>query len=402
MNQLLRFKDLILQFVGRYEIYVMAVVRFVIGYAAFRLIVVNTGYMTVLSEYPIALILALVCCFLPSGVMLFAGVVLILLEFYALSPIVSLIMLIVFLIMFCAYLRFTTRKGLYAILTPVLSVLGVPYTMPVATGLFGEPYAVISVICGEITYFMMQHVTENSALYVVTEEGGSTAVITRVVTDLLLDPEMYLFLAGFAAAAVVTFCICKLPVVQSHLIAAAFGIVTQMVVIGGGEVALGNPTAVTGILFGCVVSFLILLIVSFFTHNLNYTRVENVQFEDDEYYYYVRAIPKRIAAKKRRARRAASIESGRSPREDRSGAVAAAVGEELARQRAENAHSPVNSKAELAAAATQQRAEAEAAERAAAEAAAERAAAAAQAISKAAGQGSGDAANLTSRREEGE
>ncbi len=66
MNQLLRLKDLILQFVGRYEIYVMAVVRFVIGFAAFRLIILNTGYMDFLSEYPIALLFALICCFLPS------------------------------------------------------------------------------------------------------------------------------------------------------------------------------------------------------------------------------------------------------------------------------------------------------------------------------------------------
>ncbi len=402
MNQLLRFKDAILQFVGRYEIYVMAAVRFVIGFAAFRLIVLNTGYMDFLSEYPIALLLALVCCFLPSGVMLFGGAVLILLEFYALSPIICLIVGLIFLIMFCAYLRFTVRKGIYAILTPVLSVLGIPYTMPVATGLFGEPYAVISVICGEITYFMMRHVTESASFYVVTEDTDQAALITRAVSDLLLDPEMYLFLAGFAAAAIVTFCICKLPVTQSHLLAAALGIVTQMVVIGGGEILLGNRMQVTRILLGCIVSFLILLIVSFFTRNLNYARVENVQFEDDEYYYYVKAIPKRYAVKKRRVKKTASTERGQELQEDPSASVAAAVGQELARQMAGNTQTPVNAKAELAASAAQQKAQAEAAERAAAEAAAERAAAAAQAISKAAGQGDGNAANMTNRKEEGE
>ena len=28
------------------------------------------------------------------------------------------------------------------------------------------------------------------------------------------------------------------------------------------------------------------------THSLDYSRVEHVQFEDDEYYYYVKAVPK--------------------------------------------------------------------------------------------------------------
>ena len=32
--------------------------------------------------------------------------------------------------------------------------------------------------------------------------------------------------------------------------------------------------------------------MSFFIKNLDYSRVENVSFEDDEYYYYVTAVPK--------------------------------------------------------------------------------------------------------------
>ena len=34
------------------------------------------------------------------------------------------------------------------------------------------------------------------------------------------------------------------------------------------------------------------LILQFFFFNLDYTRTERVQFEDDEYYYYVKAVPK--------------------------------------------------------------------------------------------------------------
>ena len=32
--------------------------------------------------------------------------------------------------------------------------------------------------------------------------------------------------------------------------------------------------------------------------NLDYTRVENVQFEDDNYYYYVMAVPKTVVKAK--------------------------------------------------------------------------------------------------------
>ncbi len=442
MIPLMKFKDRIVQFIERFEIYVMAAYRFVVGYLAFYLIIQNLPYMEALSMYPVAILLALLCCFLPSGVMLFAAVVLILLELYSLSEILALVVLLIFLIMFCAYMRFTSRKGMYAMLTPIMSMLGVPYTMPVASGLLGEPHAVITVICGEFTYFILRNVTVNFALYVVTDESSAasaSSVISFVVSNLLLDQEMYLYLIGFAAAAIVTFCICKLPVRQSHLIAAAIGIVTQIAIIGGGEVMMGNQAQLTNILIGCIVSFLILMIICFFTHSLNYKRMERVQFEDDDYYYYVTAIPKSFALKKNKtARKPASYRNSRvltdeadrqeedddllyipdldaSPEGTAAGEVShetvsrkknrkkstSRSGEPLEPETSWDLDEPKKTTPQLAAEAQEKAAEAQAAERAAAAAVAEQAAAAAQAISEAAGQYApdGSTANETKKSE---
>ncbi len=395
MIPLMKFKDRIVQFVGRYEIYVMAAFRFVVAYFAFHLITVYLDYMEALSKYPIALLLALLCCFIPSGVMVFCAAVLILLELYSLNMYLCLIVALIFLIMFCAYMRFTSRKGMYAILTPIMAVLGVPYTMPVASGLLGEPYAVISVICGEITYFILRHVTVNASLFLNADDSSVSGVITFAINQLLMDQEMYLYLIGFAAAAIVTFCIRKLPVRQSHLIAAAIGIVTQIAIIGGGEVMIGNQKQLTSILLGCVVSFLILMILSFFTHNLDYHRVENVQFEDDDYYYYVRAIPKAFVPRK--SKKKVKRISGKDLTQDDQEQVDlqkllhmtdddGQKTEEKPPETVEEAAAAAPPTPQLAAVAQEKAAEAEAAERAAAAAVAERAAAAAQAISEAAGQ----------------
>ena len=40
------------------------------------------------------------------------------------------------------------------------------------------------------------------------------------------------------------------------------------------------------------------LILEFFFYNLDFSRVERVQFEDDEYYYFVKAVPKMFVARK--------------------------------------------------------------------------------------------------------
>ncbi|MCD8217075.1 MAG: hypothetical protein LUD01_03350 [Clostridiales bacterium] len=292
MVQLLKIREQIYRFVGRFEIYILAAVRFAIAFAAFSLINSSTGYMKALSDYPIALILALLCSFSPAGLMMFFAAVLILLQFYALSNILCLVTAMIFIILFCVYFRFSTRKGLYAILTPLLSVIGIPYVMPVASGLLEQPYTVVSVVCGEVTYFMMKHVTESSALFSSANEISTQSIITLAVTEILSDREMYLYLGAFAVAAIVVYCVRKLPVDQSYLASVAVGIVVQLVIIGAGEIYLGNTQAVPAVVIGCVVSLLIALGLAFMTRSLDYSRVEHVQFEDDEYFYYVKAVPK--------------------------------------------------------------------------------------------------------------
>ena len=41
-----------------------------------------------------------------------------------------------------------------------------------------------------------------------------------------------------------------------------------------------------------IISVVLVWVIQFFRLSLNYSGVENLQFEDDEYYYYVRAVPK--------------------------------------------------------------------------------------------------------------
>ena len=45
-------------------------------------------------------------------------------------------------------------------------------------------------------------------------------------------------------------------------------------------------------ILGTIGSAAIAIVIQFFRRALDYTAVENVQFEDDDYYYYVKAVPK--------------------------------------------------------------------------------------------------------------
>jgi len=45
-------------------------------------------------------------------------------------------------------------------------------------------------------------------------------------------------------------------------------------------------------IFGIILGALVGVIIEFFAFNVDFGRVEYVQFQDDEYYYYVKALPK--------------------------------------------------------------------------------------------------------------
>lgn len=314
MVQLLKIKERIYRFIGKYEIYAAAVFRFLTAYFAFSLINDKIGFMDALQEYPVALICALLCSFLPSGMMLFFGALLILLNCYALSLELCGIVALIFVVLFCLYFRFTCRKGLYTVLTPVLAAAGIPYVMPAAAGLLDRLYTAVAVVSGEMVYFLLKNISENAALFSTQDGITKKSVITLAVTEIFTDYEMYVYLAAFAAAAIVISCVKKLAVDHARAIAIVVGMALQVGIICCGEIYLGSAGKIIPVVTGCLISFVIVLALDFMVLSVDYTRVEYTQFEDDEYYYYVRAVPKasvpvedkqvkRINAKNSRTRR---------------------------------------------------------------------------------------------------
>jgi hypothetical protein len=55
--------------------------------------------------------------------------------------------------------------------------------------------------------------------------------------------------------------------------------------------------SLAGVIIGTVIALLLVTVLRFFVFNVDYSRTEKVQFEDDEYYYYVKAVPKVTVAR---------------------------------------------------------------------------------------------------------
>ena len=70
------------------------------------------------------------------------------------------------------------------------------------------------------------------------------------------------------------------------------GGVTNVVILLVGDLRYDTGISVLSLVLGTLVAILIAKVIEFFAFNVDYTRTEYLQFEDDEYYYFVKAVPK--------------------------------------------------------------------------------------------------------------
>ena len=293
METLLELKEKIRRFYSRNEIYLVPAMKFVLAFVLFLVINSNIGFMEQLNSLPIILILALLCSILPVNVTVIFGALLSLAHLYALSAEVFLVGAVVFLLVGLLYFRFAPKEGHFAILTPICFVFRIPYVMPVAEGLLCKPYAIFSVISGTFVYYFLDGVKQNAAVLGSTaEDDTATSKFTSAFNQLIGNKEMYLVLAAFVLAMLFVYCLRQMSIDHSWTIAIATGILIQFAVLFTGYLLLGITGKSLQLVIGCIVSIVISYFLRFLFFHVDYTRIERVQFEDDEYYYYVKAVPK--------------------------------------------------------------------------------------------------------------
>ena len=300
MTTLLEIKEKLIRFYGKNEIYLLPVIKFVFALFTFLMINNSIGYMKFISRTPVALILALVCSVIPVNGMIVLAALVSLLDFYALSLEVCLVGLLLFAVIYFIYFRFAPKSGFNAILTPICFKLHIPYIVPVGTGLLSEAYSVISVACGTVLYFFIRGVGENAnALGSAAEESDSSASkIVIALNQLVGNKEMYLVLVIFVIAALMVYLIRRLDIEHAWTIALMSGILFEMIGLTADYLLLGISGRTVGVIAGSIVSGVIAFLIEFLFFNLDYSRTEKLQFEDDEYYYFVKAIPKSLVTEK--------------------------------------------------------------------------------------------------------
>lgn len=296
MTALLELRENLKKIYSRNEAFILPVIKFLLSFIVLSIINGKMGYMTKLDNMAIVLIVSLLCSFLPTGFMAFFAMMFAVLHMYALSIETAAVGLVVFLLLYLLFLRFTTKEALVVVLTPVLCMLKLPYVMPVAMGLIGTPASCVSVGCGVVVYYLLQTVITNAPTINSMGAEEATAKLRLLIDGMLGNKAMLVTIAAFAITVIVVYLIRRMSVDHSWTIAMVAGVMIEVMILLVGDLMYDTNLSIVSALLGAVVTLIACKIIEFFRFCLDYSRTEKVQFEDDEYYYYVKAVPKMTVA----------------------------------------------------------------------------------------------------------
>jgi len=319
MTNLLVFREQLKKFYSKYELYLTPTFKFLLALVTLIMINSSIGYMSELKKFSVVLVLALMCSFLPMNFIVFLAALVTLGHLYKFSMECALVALVVFLLLFILYFRFSSKDTIFVLFTPLCFILKIPYVMPIAAGLAGTPASAVAVAGGTIVYYTISFITGSASMLGTFEEDGALEKFRYVVDGILQNKAMYVTLVAFVATVIVVYFIRRLSVDYAWTIAMITGALLDVLVQLFGDLMYNTNLSVVGLIVGSVVSVALAKVLEFFVFNVDYSRTEYVQFEDDEYYYYVKAVPKNtVAAPQKRVKTIRVPEKAvREPRRDR-------------------------------------------------------------------------------------
>ena len=295
-------RENLIQFYKRQEFLLLSVFRFAVSLAVLLLLRGHLGIHgpagAALNSTLLNVILALVCSLLPTGFS--AGIIGLVLvwDLYRLSLEATAICAALILVCLLVYFRFSPRDTMILLLMPVAYALNLHYLVPLLAGLMFGPGAAVAVLFGLLfTKYVL--LVEGSLPVLAVPAGGLALTGERLIANFRLlvdglvnDKSLVILAAALAAAAIAVCFTRRLAIEYAWVIAITVGCILELIVLLAGDMRYGTEIDLAHVFLGIVISFMLAQIVRFFTFNVDYLRIENVQFEDEDYYYYVKAVPK--------------------------------------------------------------------------------------------------------------
>ncbi|MCR5145553.1 MAG: hypothetical protein K6B67_09700 [Lachnospiraceae bacterium] len=264
--------------------------RFIFALVALLMLSINFGYQKTLSHWWVSVVIAAICMFIPaqgaSVVISFVGVI----QLMALSTDLGVAAIIIMILVYALTSYFKSAYQFNNIAIAGLNQLRIPFCAPLAAGLLGNFNELAGVVGGSIVAFYLKEVKENAASFL--DETSDITAADLIQTRMISNTMFYIFLAAMIIGFMVVYFVRTKEIKYAWVQGTGLGVVTQFVILLAGYLFVGNKSNIPTLIIGSVISFAVGMLFVFFFKGLDYSRIEKVQYEDDDYFYYVTAVPK--------------------------------------------------------------------------------------------------------------
>lgn len=299
MTNLLIFRDQIKSIIQRYDKIAIPVIKFLVMYVLMSVTNNMYGYATFLNRSAIIVFISLVGAWIPYRLMYFIWGIVSTVHLIYLSPELAVIQFLLVTMIYLLYLRFDLKISVIMTFAPIAFVFGFQAVYPILIGMFLGPIGIVPAAMGILIYYISVYAKEVSVILNTTTTEETIQAYQYILEQVKSDPRIVLTMIATALVILVTYFLYQNSRENAWQIAIITGGITNIVVTLAGSFISHADTNIAGVLFFTICSMVIASIVQFFRCVVDYSRIENVQFEDDEYYYYVKAIPKMVVAERK-------------------------------------------------------------------------------------------------------
>ena len=290
MNFFITLRDRIRTFISGNDLVVNRVFKGVMAYICFLIINVNFGYSDVLSKVWIAPVVAFLCAFVPGSAFSLVVIIYMFIHLASLSVDVALVMLLLYLVTYALCGIYHGEFYYNVVGLPVAYQIHIPYALPIQSALFGGANEVTTVLCGSVMAYYLKSVKEHASQFMDSQENVSVSDL--LMNGMLSNPMFYVFLTAMIAIFLVVYVIRCSNIAHAWTVAVLSGTLSGFVILLSGCLMLNRSSQIPWIIGGSLIALGVGLATNYLFLDLDYSRAEKVQFEDDEYYYYVTAVPK--------------------------------------------------------------------------------------------------------------
>lgn len=278
------------KFIQKYQTVFELLFKFIITYVAYDQITQSLNFSETLTKSILKLGIAGVGAFVPEIVTILLLGLVSLYEVYSAAPILAAFVLVLFVVIYCFAARFSGKYAYAIIAIPILFKFNLQYIIPLLLGLTASPLAMFPAACGVMFYYIFKVIVSAVSISNLENLDEALALYIKVIDDILSNKDMIFTIGIFAGVILVMWLVRRLQ----------FSFAFELTIITGACACLiGHFLAylkldfpIDGVVSGTIIATLIVAFVQFFRLILDYTGVQDVQFEDDDYYYYVKAVPK--------------------------------------------------------------------------------------------------------------